>query len=96
MLFVQQGSGGAPEQKLNAFFGKSARIVRVPGLGAEAAAAFSKNTKEGAEGLENIMADDKKWNVDFRALGVGDETTKEFAAAKEVVRTALDRLSSLK
>lgn len=96
MLFVQPTSGGPPDQKLGAFLGSSTRVVNVPAAGAQAAAAFSKGTRAGAEQMESIMADDGKWNVNFLALGVGDETTGEFEAAKDVVLGALSRLPSLK
>ena len=96
MLFVQPTSGGAPDQKLSAFLGRSARVVGVSAVGAQAAAAFSKDARAGTERMEIIMADDGKWNVNFRALGVGDETTSEFEAARDVVLGALSRLASLK
>lgn len=96
MLFVQPTTGGVPEDKLNRFFSGSARVARVSGIGAEAAAAFSKSRRTGNEMMENIMADDGTWNVDFRALGVGDETTAEFEGAKDLMTAAMSRLSSLK
>lgn len=96
MLFVQPASGGVPEDKLNRFFSGSARVVRVSGLGAEAAAAFSKSRRTGNEMMETMMADDGKWNVIFQALGVGDETTAEFEAAKLVVQGAMSRLPASK
>ena len=93
MLIAGRSSGGDLEQQLKTFFsGAEVRVVSIPGIGSNAAAAFST---KGNEGMVTFMATDGRISLSMQGP-VGSESSPGFAKASELMKIALARTKTAK
>lgn len=92
VLLTSKAAGPDPvEPALKKLLGSAgARVIAVPAVGPDAAAAFYGSGK--TETLGTLIAQNGDVFLDLRPLGtVGGEKSPQFAAAAALVKTALDR-----